>query len=91
MKAGGSRDALIVSRQVSDNVAVSPVRTSYGKAVERLERVAHHRKPIRRDRHRKNHLPVAEVHVVQDFRTPVSERSSRAAAPTRADSGRTIT
>jgi hypothetical protein len=27
-------------------VAVSPVRTLYGKAPEQLERVAHHRKPI---------------------------------------------
>ena len=32
-----------------------------------------------------------KVHVVQDLRTAVSERSSSAAAPTRADSGRTIT
>ena len=40
-------------------MAVSPLRTSYGKVLERLERVAHHRKPIR-DRHRKNHfrLPI---------------------------------
>ncbi len=32
-----------------------------------------------------------KVHVVQDLGTPVSERSSSAAAPTRADRGRTIT